>query len=741
MIRFFQVLGRVLRWLLRTRALRLVLGLLLLLWIFDGALTMATDAAWFSSVGLGAVWRQQVAWSLGISAVFAVSCLALSVPLLRAVARPAPPETVEPSLPRALQGMEPLRARATRVGWTVLVVAALILGRELGAHWSEFALASGPVQGDFWIARAPVLERVLAKAWAFALVAGAVVLGAGALKALPFLAARPSLAPARWMRALWGIAAVLCVLRALGFGMEAARHAQIIDEAAFARVAFVILNVAGMLGCGVLLVLSRRPRPKLLPGVAAVLVLPSIVGDVISPFARFNTSPPQAPGDFKEGKNSGEWPGWDEAMLLRAARLHLARDKRGRIIEWQNVGLSGTKGGQSWRADIVGASVLGDAWAGHDVADRQGELAWKSLDLPHQNSSRSGEPFGALSYGLDARPLLSDRGGVSFEGSFWKWAWAWRLRDPLLALDGARAKRLLVWRGAREAGQKIAPFFSWDEAVPRRDTKNGSAYFECVAYASSANFARRPPFVSGLFAGKNVAVPVAVLRVDARSGALTIAPFASTNALAATWKAAVPAVFGAQSPQNAPTPALETALSNGTPLVWMQGETGWEKRALPLSLRARVEDKLSEFVSLSRSHSQTPLEGAAPALWRKGGQLFLARTFFDLSPPNQTRIVPDAPVLPAPVGVAVGPLQSRENQWSATVAQALNSTGSKPQEPVRAPTPKPSSGVQSTHALTLEALKAARAASEALEAGRYAQWQQQNERARRLIEEVERRTR
>ncbi len=745
MIRFFQVLGRVLRWILHTRALRLVLGLLILVWLLDGVLTMATDAAWFRSVGLEKVWRQQVAWSMGVSAIFVALCLALGVPLMRAVARPASPEVAEPSLPRALQSVEPLRARATRLGWMAIVIAALVVGRELGAHWSDFALATAPVQGDavfsFWMTRAPALERALAAAWAFGLVAGAVCLVAGALRALPFLAARPSLAPARWLRALWSVAALLGVLRALGFGLEAARHAHIADEAGFARGTFVLLNIFGVLGCGVLLVLSRRPRFHLLIGVAAVLVLPSLFGDVLSPFARSNQSAQPVPTAFREGKPPGVWPGWDEAMLLRAARLHLVRDKRKRLIEWRSAGLSASPNRGSWRADLVGAPVISDVWAGHDVADREGELAWKSVELIRQTSAREKDPAGALFYGLDARPLLSDRGGVSFEGNFWKWAWAWRERDPLLALDGARTKRLLVWRGAREAGQKIAPFWTWDEAVPRRDDKNASAYFECVAYAPSANFPRRAPFTSGLFARQNAAFPVAVLRLDARSGALSIAPFSSSEAFAKSWQAVAAPVFSSQTPQSAPTPALETALSKGTPLAWMKGATGWEKRALPVFLRALVEEKLGEFATVSRTHSQSALEGAAPALWRERGQLFLAQTFFDVSQPDKTRINTDAPVLPAPTGVAVGPLQKQGSQWKATPAEALASTSTESRSPNPAPSPTPSSPIRSTHALAQEALEAARAASQALKAGRYAQWQQQNERSRRLLEELARRTR
>ena len=71
-------------------------------------------------------------------------------------------------------------------------------------------------------------------------------------------------------------------------------------------------------------------------------------------------------------------------------------------------------------------------------------------------------------YGLGGRALLGDstaQAGVPFAFWGWKFAWAWRLRDPLLMLEGARAGRLLVFRGARESAERLAPFLVWDESA------------------------------------------------------------------------------------------------------------------------------------------------------------------------------------------------------------------------------------------------------------------------------------
>ena len=741
MSRFFRVLGRVLSWLLRSRALRPVLGLLVFAWLLDGAVTVATDAAWFSSVGLEALWRHQWAWRAGVSGVFVGFCLALSVPLLRAVARPVAPETQEPPLPRALVRFEPLRARATRLGWLLILLVALGIGRDLGAHWSEFALAFTRESGNAatnWMMRAPAFASVLGASWCFVLVAGAVVLGAGVLRALPFLAARPGVNPVRWLRALRGVGASLCVLRALGYVFEAVRHAQIADEAAFARVLFVLLNILGAIGCGVLLFSLKRPRWKLAFGVAATLMLPSIGSDLVSPFAHQNQNAPQLLPSFHVSNGAPQSPpAWDEVTMLRAARLQVARDPDNRIIEWKSAGINPARKGRGLRADLVGAPVVSDAWVGHDVTGNTGDLNWNSLDLPGQTPSRDGQPIGPLFFGLNARPLIGNEAGVPFEG-IWKVAWAWRLRDPLLLFDGARSKRLLVWRGAQEAGQKIAPFFSWGEAVPRRDARTGSAYFECVAYSSSANFPRRAPFEAGEFAGQNAVFPVAVLRLDARTGALHIAPFAGLNPFVARWKVALPSLFGSNAPQNAPTPALETALSAGAPLVWTRDGNNWGRRALPLSLRAPVEKKLSEFAGVARSKAKIALEGTSPVLWREGEKLFLAQSFFDLTPSATPQIATPNHVLPQPAGVAIGPLERELTQWNSTFDQART----MPSSPQVRPTPPTSpENVPSSHQLTLETSQALTAANVALQAGRYAEWHRQNARANSLIEELERRTR
>ncbi len=750
MIRFFRVLGRVVGWLLRTRALRPLLALALFAWLFDGLVVTLTDAAWFSSVGLGALWREQFFWSASVGAVFIVVGLLAGIPLMRAVAHPVAKDSEEPSLPRAFARLQPMRARATRLGWLCIAGAAFFLGRGLGFRWNEFALASSaaPVHGadvaDFWMTRAAALQSSLCAVWAFALVLGVVGLGVGVLRALPFLAAQPSVVPKRLLRALWGVGMTLCVLRALGFVFEAVYHAQIANDSSAAIIGFVALNGLGALGCAAIIVLLRRPRATLALLVVAVLILPDLGGDLLAPFVgRSSVLPPAPPNLEISSRPPDDWPQWDEATLVRAARIHLARDNQGHLVEWQMAGISERKGGRGNRADIVGTPVLTDEWANHGLTDREGEIAWESVDLPEQRAARAGNPLGPLFYGLTARPLLSEDArdvGVPFQSWLWKLAWAWRLRDPLLVIEGAHSQHLLVERGAREVGQRLAPFWTWGDVVARRDAQTGDAYFECVAYSVSARLPRRAPFESGVFAGQNSALPVAVLRLDARSGAIRVAPFASSNSLSlgTRWNAALPSLFGSNAPELAPTPALEVALAGGTSLVWIHTATGWEKKAVPMDLRDSFADKLDEFEGTARSNSPNHLEGATPMMWRQEGKLFLAQAFFDLTSAKTGQA--DANALPLVTGIAVGPLdksptQERSAQWSATFAGAWAA--------LRTPNLTPSSNTspfvtttRPVRDIAREMLRAEQEVEEALKAGRYVEAKKLRAHMHDLLEQL-----
>ncbi|BCM91156.1 hypothetical protein IAD21_03020 [Abditibacteriota bacterium] len=745
MIRFFRVLARGLGWLLRTRVLRPVLAFTVFVWVLDVLVTTATDAAWFSSVGMEALWREELSWSMGVGVIFVIVGLLVGVPLMRAVARPVADAIEEPALPRALARWQTLRARATRLGWLCIAGMAIFLGRGLSLRWSEFALAStaSGVKGgiaDFWMMRAPAIQSSLAAAWAFALALGVVALGAGALRALPFLAALPSVVPMRWLRALWGVGAALCVLRALGFAFEAMRHWQIANDSAAARVGFVLFNGFGAVGCAIILARLRRPRPTLVLVVAAVIVLPALGGDVLAPFVGRSSLIPPAPDSLEmASRTPDDWPQWDEATLIRAARLHAGTDNKN-LIEWQRAGISLGRDGRGSRADIAGTPVLTDEWAGHGLTDREGGIMWKSLDLPETRSVRQEPPLGPSWYGLTARPLLSMDArdvGVPFQSWFWKLAWAWRLRDPLLLVEGARSERLLVVRGAREVGQKLAPFWSWDDVVPRRDPQTGGAYFECVAYCSSPRLPRRAPFENGIFAGQNMVSPVAVLRLDARSGAIQLAPFANSNSQLSHWKAALPSLFGSAASAFAPTPALEVALANGTSLVWIRTPAGWQKKALPLYLRGGIEKKLDEFAGIAATKLLNHLDGATPMLWHQGGELFLAQAFFDFELSSRGRIEMDTEAFPPVVGVVAGPLNEGGASWSTTFEGARTALGSPPSKAtITAPF---DAATRPASDLLQAALEAGDAAEEALKAGRYVESEKQRTRMKTLLEELRRR--
>lgn len=753
MIGFFRAIGRVIGWLWRTRALRPVFVFALLLWLVDGVVTLATDAAWFASIGMSPLWKAQFAWKAGIETAFIALGLLGSVPLMRAAARPVAGEMEAPPLPRGLERWQPLRGKAMHLSWLLLLGAAVFIGQGLSLRWSEFALASSrwaPTgtgeSADFWLVRAPALQSALAALWAWMLVVSAVVLGAGALRSLPFLAARPSVVPVRWLRALWWVGAALCALRGLGFVFEAMCHAQIANDSGAARTGFVILNGLGALGCAGVLALSRHPRPTLALWVTAVLILPLLGGDLLSPFVGHSSLAPPMPATLNVSTHPpDDWPQWDEAALLRAARLLLSnRGKEDHLIEWQRAGISPQKGEGS-RADIVASPIEGDEWAGHGLADREGALAWQSFELAQQRAAPVASPLGPLFYGLKARPLLSTEtreGGVPFQEWPWKLAWAWRLRDPLLLIEGAQSRRLLVVRGAREVGQKLAPFWTWDDVVPRRDPRTGHAYFECVAYASSDRLPRTAPFESGMFAGQNGAVPVAVLRLDARSGAVRLSPFPSSplssppGSLGARWETALPTLFGSNAPERAPTPALEVAFSAGSSLVWVGGAAGWQKKAVPPEWRMALQEKLDQFDGTARVNSQVHLEGATPLLWREKGKLFLAQAFFDFATANRVGLVANNAELPSAAGVVAGPLKGQGARWGASFEDARAGVG-LPEDsvPPLAPAQIP------VRDIAQKAQEARRHATAALKSGHYVESEKQLGRVDALLEELKRRTR
>jgi len=827
MIRFLRALERALLWLGRFRLLRPLAVLLALVWMVDGFVRVATDAAWFASLGQEKLWRAQMAWQIGIAGAFGLLALGASVALMRAVARPAGTQ-VEPPLPRALQSWARARTRATRWGWAFLLLGIGTIARNLSERWPAFAL-SGARTGagggswnqagaDFWVWHAPALAAGLDALWRFGLLLGLVAVGVGGLRSLPFLAARQSIVPRKWLLTLGTVALALLTLRAFGFTLEAARALwNLSNRGEMARFCEFALCIAGVLGCFACALSLRRPRPKVVLLLAIGVGLPTLLSDAVASRGLLSTppdaratgerprtlSPIALPGGFalsgisspvrleegvspapklsESGANAlfqsgfsnasthslqpGEGPPagvpvWDEATLLRVVRGPLERGQNA-LVEWQSAGVSARSDGAG--AEIVGQAPLADAWAGHGLTGNGSELVWSSLDLPDLSPARH-QPLGPLYYGLEARPLLSDdahSGGVTLESWAWKLAWAWRLRDPLLLIEGAREQRLLAFRGARECGQKIAPFWLWDEAIPRRDPRTGSAVFECVAYAATSDLPDASPFSQGLFAGQNAVRPVAVLRMDGRDGHIQIAPFAASsevparddkgNPFAARWARALPSLFDAP-PQNAQTRALELARDGQLPLVWTPASGGWEERAVPPALQGAVSQKLGDFARTPRSRSVGEggaLEGATPALWKRGGKTLLARPYFAL-PPNEGAPVPVGQTpssdgqTPAFRGFWVGELGTSSLGWGytpeAAYAEAFSTT------PPEAPRPPPTrSPIETRPALPLntreaarEALAAWRAAQEAFKAGRYVESEQQSQRARQLLEPLTR---
>jgi hypothetical protein len=146
-------------------------------------------------------------------------------------------------------------------------------------------------------------------------------------------------------------------------------------------------------------------------------------------------------------------------------------------------------------------------------------------------------------YGIEGPALLGENGedvGVPFRSWAWKLAWAWRLRDPILPFDGARAPRLLAFRGARETAQKLAPLI-WSEPQLRGVTGSRGARWQLIGYDSTERFHGGYAVENGAFSGKNAVAAAVILEIDPRSGRaefVSFAPASSTNefSIQSAWK-------------------------------------------------------------------------------------------------------------------------------------------------------------------------------------------------------------
>ena len=761
MLRFALIFWRV----LSSRAVRALFYAWVALWGLDRAIFWATEAAWFGSVG-------QAAWfGTRFGAEFALFwgsfflALASAAWAMRVARRPfvsalAPTEnsTQEPALPRALERLEPVRRGALRLAWLVLLVGAWLVARRIASGWPLVLAAQAGAASVVWQWPLAQLVGSALLVW-LALLLGALAF-AGGLRALPFLARREPLVPLKLWRALGVLGALALVVRGALYGVESALALSSDGIAGGELWVRLPLHVLGGLLCLVAaLWCLRRPGFKRLGvAVALALLLPRVAGALLGPLGLLLPLPQSVAqrevAATRAGWNLDEvvsidrsapplaahWPIWNDEALLGVARGEHGRYK-GQVVEWRAAFVEGGLG------TVVGVPAALEGWGARHEAEAQNALHWLALDARQNVEGLAptivDAPLPLRSfYGLSGRALAGSApldAGVPFGNWGWKVAWIWRLRDPLLLLDGVRASRLLVFRGARESAQKLAPFLVWDEA--RLIATPDGARWEVVGYGATAHFRGARALPEGEWAGFNAAAPAVRALVDPRGGTVTFEATAGAN-WSAGWARVLDAPLG-ESPSQTPLLAraqAEMARQLGARDVapeavrtWAQGREQVLRRAAswPAELEARLAALDESAAGDWKSVEGKTLQKGEALLWpdaRAPGGFWVGRPYYGAARIGGgvarearlwrvalTGIAPDA-------ALATGD----------DARQALLNFDLKSRPD--APNPTPTSKEQS--ALALEALRAHDAAQKAANNSNWGEWAKQSARERQLIEEM-----
>ena len=574
MLRFALIFWRV----LASRAVRVLIYLWILLWGADRAIFWITEAAWFGSVGqsqwFGARFLAQFGLFWGAFFLFLVSGAAA----MRVAARPLP-QTPDATLPRALERLEPLRRGAARLAWLILIVGAWSVARQIAGAWPLVLAALSGAPAEFGVVWQLQLAQLLgASGWEWLLVLLGASAFVGVLRALPLLARREPIAPVKLWRMLGVLGALALGVRGANYGINSAAALASHGAGGGEFWIGVPLAVVGALLCLVAAAWClRRPGIKRL-GVAVVLAvfLPRVAGALLSPLRLVLAPPPGVAArqiaatragwgldaipaiDRAAPPLSSHWPIWNEQALLGVARGKHGRFK-GQVTDWRAAFHQGTLG------LVVGVPAALENWGSRHEAESESALLWLALDAAKNVEGSAPEiaqsPLPLRSfYGLEGHPLAGNApltAGVPFGNWGWKVAWVWRLRDPLLLLDGARAGRLLVFRGARESVERLAPFLVWDE--PRLRFAPAGAKWEVVGYATTAHFRGARAMNEGEFAGFNAAAPAVRAEVDPANGRVEFFAVAPTaNAPTAPAQTARAQIAPAPA-QTAPVPSVPTA--------------------------------------------------------------------------------------------------------------------------------------------------------------------------------------
>ena len=523
---------------LASRAVRLLLYAWVVLWGLDRAIFWITESAWFVSVGQGAWFGARFGCELALFWGSLAAALLSGALAMRVAARPLPSDFQNATLPRALERLEPLRRGATRLAWLVILVGAWGVARELAHGWPlVLAARAGAGQGFEVAWQLPLLHTAAAALWHWLLVLLGATAFAGVLRSLPLLARREPAPPRALWRTLGALGALAMVVRGALYLLAIFESSAQDGTSAGELWGGLPLGVLGASACALAAFWClRRPGFKRLGlAVAVAVLLPRVGAVLLSPLSlvlpvpqnlvardaaatRAGWSLDEAPAiDRAAPPLAAHWPIWNAEALLGVA-LGEHHSYKTQVIDWRAAFHNGTLG------TVVGVPAALDNWGSRHEAEAENALIWLALDAAQNDEGLAPEVVDAPSplrsfYGIAGRPLAGNApldAGVPFGNWGWKIAWVWRLRDPLLLLDGARADRLLVFRGARESVEHLAPFLVWDEAQLRSFASG--ARWEVVGYGATPNFSGARALNAGPLTGFNAAAPAVRALIDPRNG-------------------------------------------------------------------------------------------------------------------------------------------------------------------------------------------------------------------------------
>ena len=766
MLRYAVLLGRA----LSSRAVKVTLYLWILVWGLDRAIFWATEAAWFGSVGQGAwfgarFWAQFALFWTTLALALASATLAM-----RVAARPAPGAELR-ALPVAFERLEPLRRSASRLAWLALVVGAWGVARQMAGGWDVFLSArAAPISDPIW--GLPLARLVLGCLWRWTLILLGALAFAGGLRALPLLAARQPVAPLRLWRALGALGALALLARSALYGVswgEALWSDGTTGAELFIGLPLAVVGAA-LCWLAAFWCLKRPALRRLGIAVALALFAPHLLRVLLAPLALIVPTPASVEArnlahtragwsldnapiiSAKAPPLVGHWPIWNEEALLGLTRAEMPR--RGQqIINWQRASVGPRE------AIVVGAPAGLENWGAPHEADAPNGIEWLAFDATQSvDGLAPARPDASLPllsfYGLGGRALLGDstaQAGVPFAFWGWKFAWAWRLRDPLLMLEGARAGRLLVFRGARESAERLAPFLVWDEAQ-LRTTADGPRW-QLVGYAATPYYRGALAASDGVFAAQNAAAPAVVLQIDPRNGrADFFGPRGSS--WSRTWAEVAGASLVEESLIPLPaTPLLDEARAQmarqlGTPNVlaapvwtWSQGSA--RKVSLAANWPAGVAGRLALLDNAARrewpAQEGAELQSGDAAVWpdaRAPGGFWVGRPYYTRTKTagatSAGQVARGAKLWRvALTAITDSPVAQGENTAAALVDFDLKNAPATPAPGALSP-----ASAKSGSALALEALRAHDAAQKAAANSNWDEWDKLTARERKLLEQL-----